>query len=71
MEKNILDKVDHLLSNNVSEKKDNQNHKNSKKKIFPINQNEITEKSENIMILNIFNPETGEYIKKAVRKIKN
>jgi len=59
------------LIDKIEDKEHNQNNKNtiSNKKIYPI-EKKNKESIEDIKIFNIFDPESGKYIRKIVRKIK-
>lgn len=70
MEKQADEKASPLLGEVIKQKE--KGYSISSKKVFPIENEKKDEANEdNIMILNIFNPDTGEYVKKAVRRIQN
>ncbi len=59
-----------LLNKNIDNQDQNLDKKDisSKKKIFPKENNMIED--EDIRVFNIFDPESGKYVKKYVKKIR-
>jgi len=72
MENNINNKQESFLrKEDKFEEENEKNIKYSNNKVFPISNKKSNKSEEDVRIISIYDPETGKYIKKYIKKIKS